>query len=147
MQWAGWWIVVRSYVHRVIETERREYQECAVGIDEHRAPIIDHLVRRGAGAEDEVLVEAVPAQLGGRDVARQGCEKQRGEGPPSHAGSRTRFREPEPELLVPALLVPNAICRGNGSKAHLPAVPKNDFLSHLFQVPRLAFFFPVIEGT
>ena len=90
MQWAGWWIVVRSYEHRVIETERREYQECAVGIDEHRAPIIDHLVRRGAGAEDEVLVEAVPAELGVRDVARQGCEKQRGEGPPSHAGSRTR---------------------------------------------------------
>ena len=113
------------------------------------APIIDHLVRRGAGAEDEALGEAVPAELGERGVARQACEKERGEDPPRHAGSRTRFRRTgsEPELLVPALLVPNAICRGNGSKAHLPAVPKNDFLSHLFQVPRLAFFFPVIEGT
>jgi len=116
------------------------------------APIIDHLVRRGAGAEDEALGEAVPAELGERGVARQGCEKERGEDPPRHAGSRTRFRRTgsEPELLVPGLSsVPSAICRGNGSKAHAsPCCPKNDFFAHLFQVSRLAFFsYNIIEGT
>ena len=53
--------------------------------------MIDHLVRRGAGAEDEALGEAVPVELGERDVARQGCEKQHGDDPPRHAASRTRF--------------------------------------------------------
>jgi hypothetical protein len=62
-----------------------------------------HLVRRGAGAEDEALGEAVPAELGVRDVARQSCEKQRGEGPPRH------FRRTGAGIV--ALLVMNWWCQ------------------------------------
>ena len=124
------------------ETQRRE-GHWVRNVQQGWAPIIDHLVRRGAGAEDEALGEAVPAELGERDVARQGCEKQHGDDPPRHAASRTRFRRTgsEPELSVRALAVFRALfVEGNGSKGPCPCCPENDFFTHLFQVPRWAFF-------
>ena len=52
-----------------------------------------HLIRRGAGAEDEVLGEAVPAELGVSADASGSCEKQsckkqlRHSGPDTHVSS------------------------------------------------------------
>ena len=37
---------------------------------------LNHLVRRGAGAEDEALGEAVPVELGKRAVTCESCDEE-----------------------------------------------------------------------
>lgn len=61
------------------ETPRRGASECAGRYDRGRSS--PNLIRRRAGAEDEALREAVPAELGVGDIARQSCEEQSGEHP------------------------------------------------------------------
>lgn len=51
-----------------------------------------HLIRGGAGAEDEVLGEAVPAELGVSAAAGERREEHSGEEPLRHSGPDTHSR-------------------------------------------------------
>lgn len=85
-----------------------------------------HLVRRGAGAEDEVLGEAVPAEDRVRAIADESCEEQSRENPRRHSSSSTHFGARhfsgwlEPEWSCSVLPRPGAVYRGN-ERAMVPS--------------------------